>query len=29
MMGAMLKGEEKLTIKIEGGGPLGVILVDA
>jgi molecular chaperone Hsp33 len=28
MMGAMLKGEEKLTIKIEGGGPLGPILVD-
>ncbi len=29
MMGAMLKGEEKLTIKIEGGGPIGVILVDS
>lgn len=29
MLGAMLKGEEKLTIKVEGGGPLGVILVDA
>lgn len=29
LMGAMLKGEEKLTIKIEGGGPLGAILVDA
>lgn len=29
MMGAMLKGENKLTIKIEGGGPIGVILVDA
>ncbi|MBM4765293.1 Hsp33 family molecular chaperone HslO [Bacillus sp. B15-48] len=29
MMGAMLKGEENLTIKIEGGGPLGVILVDS
>ncbi|HHV64218.1 MAG TPA: Hsp33 family molecular chaperone HslO [Peptococcaceae bacterium] len=28
MLGAMLKGEEKLTIKIEGGGPLGAILVD-
>lgn len=28
MMGAMLKGEEKLTIKIEGGGPIGNILVD-
>lgn len=29
MMGAMQKGEEKLTIKIEGNGPIGVILVDA
>lgn len=29
MLGAMLKGDEKLTIKIEGGGPLGAILVDA
>lgn len=29
MLGAMLKGEEKLTIKIEGGGPLGAIVVDA
>lgn len=29
MMGAMLKGDEKLTIKIEGGGPIGVILVDS
>lgn len=29
MMGAMLKGEEKITIKIEGGGPIGAILVDA
>jgi molecular chaperone Hsp33 len=29
MMGAMLKGEEKLTIKIDGGGPIGVILVDS
>ncbi|USK70384.1 Hsp33 family molecular chaperone HslO [Peribacillus asahii] len=29
MMGAMLKGEEKLTIKIEGGGPIGAILVDS
>ncbi|HZG72834.1 MAG TPA: Hsp33 family molecular chaperone HslO [Chondromyces sp.] len=28
MMGAMLKGEEKLTIKIQGGGPIGAILVD-
>ncbi|KUO65339.1 MAG: heat-shock protein Hsp33 [Gracilibacter sp. BRH_c7a] len=29
MLGAMLKGDEKLTIKIEGGGPIGAILVDA
>jgi molecular chaperone Hsp33 len=28
MLGAMLKGEDKLTIKIEGDGPLGVIVVD-
>lgn len=29
MMGTMLKGDEKLTIKIEGGGPIGAILVDS
>ncbi|PLR80237.1 Hsp33 family molecular chaperone HslO [Bacillus canaveralius] len=29
MMGAMLKGEDKLTIKIEGGGPIGLVLVDS
>ncbi|MFC3211984.1 MULTISPECIES: Hsp33 family molecular chaperone HslO [Planomicrobium] len=29
MMGAMMKGEEKLTISINGGGPIGNILVDA
>jgi molecular chaperone Hsp33 len=29
MMGAMLKGEEKLTIQINGGGPIGQIVVDA
>ncbi|WP_110926101.1 Hsp33 family molecular chaperone HslO [Bacillus massiliglaciei] len=29
MMGAMLKGEEKLTVKIEGGGPIGAILADS
>ncbi|MFD2444290.1 Hsp33 family molecular chaperone HslO [Bacillus sp. CGMCC 1.16607] len=29
MMGAMLKGDNKLTIKINGGGPLGGILVDS
>lgn len=29
MMGAMLKGNDNLTIKVEGGGPLGLILVDS
>jgi molecular chaperone Hsp33 len=29
MMGAMLKGDDKLTIKIEGNGPIGPIIVDA
>lgn len=29
MMGAMLKGEDKLTIKVEGGGPAGPMIVDA
>lgn len=29
MMGAMLKGDERLTIQIKGGGPLGQIVVDA
>ncbi|MDN7241944.1 Hsp33 family molecular chaperone HslO [Planococcus sp. N028] len=29
MLGAMMKGKEKLSIKINGGGPLGTILVDA
>ncbi|WP_453992509.1 Hsp33 family molecular chaperone HslO [Bacillus nitroreducens] len=29
MLGAALKGEDKLTIKVEGGGPIGIILVDA
>lgn len=29
MMGAMLKDEQNLTIKIEGGGPIGLILVDS
>lgn len=28
MMGSMLKGSDKLTVKIEGDGPLGLILVD-
>jgi len=29
ILGAMLKGEEKISIKINGGGPIGTILVDA
>ncbi|MFV9511709.1 Hsp33 family molecular chaperone HslO [Tepidibacillus sp. LV47] len=29
MMGAMLKGEEKLTIQIKGDGPIGQIIIDA
>ncbi|OMP66818.1 Hsp33 family molecular chaperone HslO [Domibacillus epiphyticus] len=29
MMGAMMKGNEKITLKIEGGGPAGPILVDS
>lgn len=29
MMGAMVKGEDKLTIKIEGNGPIGAMLIDA
>src|SRR3954453_4564199 len=29
MMGAMLSDEDKLTVKIEGGGPIGHILVDS
>ncbi|MGG4504160.1 Hsp33 family molecular chaperone HslO [Paenibacillus polymyxa] len=28
MLGAMLKHEDKLTIRINGGGPIGTILVD-
>lgn len=28
IMGAMLKGEDKLTIKVEGKGPIGPIIVD-
>ncbi|MDM5296674.1 Hsp33 family molecular chaperone HslO [Bacillus pumilus] len=28
MMGAMLKGEHKLSVKIEGGGPIGAIIAD-
>src|ERR1700730_2430050 len=29
MMGAMLKGNEKLTLQVKGDGPLGQIVVDA
>lgn len=29
MMGAMLKGEDKITVKIEGDGPTGPIIIDA
>lgn len=29
MMGSMLKGNAKLTVKVEGGGPIGIILVDS
>ncbi|SEO91291.1 molecular chaperone Hsp33 [Amphibacillus marinus] len=29
MMGAMLKGDDKLTVKLEGGGPTGPIVADA
>ncbi|KYG91024.1 molecular chaperone Hsp33 [[Bacillus] sp. KCTC 13219] len=29
MMGAMLKGDDKLTVKIEGDGPIGPIIIDS
>ncbi|TSB45027.1 Hsp33 family molecular chaperone HslO [Alkalicoccobacillus porphyridii] len=29
MMGMMLKGNEKLTVKVEGGGPIGAIVCDS
>jgi molecular chaperone Hsp33 len=29
MMGTMLKGEDKLTIKVEGNGPIGPMIVDS
>ncbi|WP_409343910.1 Hsp33 family molecular chaperone HslO [Paenibacillus sp. MBLB4367] len=29
MLGAMLKGNEKLTVQVKGGGPIGQIVVDA
>src|SRR5690554_1278338 len=28
MMGAMLKGEDRLTVKVEGNGPIGYIITD-
>src|SRR5690625_2049143 len=28
LMGAMLKGEDTLTVKVEGGGPIGAIITD-
>ncbi|MHA6260549.1 Hsp33 family molecular chaperone HslO [Sporosarcina sp. CAU 1771] len=29
MMGAMMKGEDKLTVKVEGNGPLGAMIIDS
>lgn len=29
MMGAMVKGENKITVKVEGNGPLGPMIIDA
>lgn len=29
ILGSMLKGDAKLTVKVEGGGPIGAILVDS
>lgn len=29
MMGAMLKGNDEVTVKVEGGGPIGAIVADA
>ncbi len=29
MMGAMVKGDDKLTVKIEGNGPMGSMIIDA
>ncbi|ARD48473.1 Hsp33 family molecular chaperone [Sporosarcina sp. P37] len=29
MMGAMLKGEDSITVKVQGNGPIGPIIVDA
>ncbi|MED3662421.1 Hsp33 family molecular chaperone HslO [Ureibacillus sp. FSL K6-8385] len=29
MMGSMMNQDDKITIKIEGGGPIGIVLIDA
>lgn len=29
MMGTMLKGEDKLTVKVEGNGPIGPMIIDS
>ncbi|KGR77463.1 Hsp33 family molecular chaperone HslO [Ureibacillus sinduriensis] len=29
MMGAMLKGEDKITVKVDGKGPIGAMVIDA
>ena len=29
MMGAMLKGDDKLTVKVEGNGPIGPMIIDS
>lgn len=29
MLGAMLKGDDKVTVKVEGNGPIGAIIVDS
>ncbi|MEK3979378.1 Hsp33 family molecular chaperone HslO [Psychrobacillus sp. FSL K6-2836] len=29
MMGAMLKGEDKITVKVEGDGPVGPMIIDS
>lgn len=29
IMGAMLKGDEKLTVKVEGNGPIGPMIIDS
>ena len=29
MMGAMLKGNDKITVKVEGNGPIGPMVIDA